>query len=60
MLTILDADYIWKMSVFSDISISIVFICIVLNDKSDIDTLWNIFVFSDIVSLLIILDDNYG
>ena len=50
MLTILDADYILKMCVFSDISISIVFICIVLNDKYDLDTLGNAFVFSEIVS----------
>ena len=50
MMTILDLNYILKLCVFSDISISSVFICIVLNDKYDIDTLGNAFVFSKIVS----------
>ena len=50
MMTILDLNYILKLCVFSDISISIVFICIVLNDKYDLDTLGNAFVFSEIVS----------
>ena len=49
-MTILDLNYILKLCVFSDISISSVFICIVLNDKYDIDTLGNAFVFSKIVS----------